>query len=250
MGFFDTLRELGDIAKDIVTLPFEIGKAAAELGQDIQEAVVQDVTHKIARTPEKPIRTSYTIRDEATALIQKSQDEYWAAMEKYALQWKRMISKSEKLLQSRTDTYAQIEHHVRSKRLAKLPSSSIPALDPPAVPSIDTVQFDFGTYTGMVSMRMEAAKEYLAKAKEYRLEVKAQIVEINQLKRLIMRVSAAQKEELEMLSAIRKACQRKSEAKLIQSADLLREIAALCLGEVSEQTNENYLILLKKLEKL
>lgn len=250
MGFFDNLWELGDIAKDIVMLPFEIGKAATELGQDIKEAVVQDVKHKVSGTPEKPIRTSYTIRDEAEALIKKSQDEYWGARDKFDLQWKRMTAKSEKLLKIRAETYALIGQAIHSRKLVKLPSGSAATLDPPELPSLDTLKFDFGTYTGSTSIRMEAAEEFMAQAKEFRVAVKSRIAEINQLKRIVMNAAHFQKEEIEMLSAIQKAYQRKSEVKLIESADLLRDIASLCLREVNEQTNASYEQLLKKLKRL
>ena len=45
MGWF---FDLADIVKDIVMLPFEIGKATVEFGADIAETVAQDVPHKVS----------------------------------------------------------------------------------------------------------------------------------------------------------------------------------------------------------
>lgn len=250
MGFFDTLWELGDIAKDIVSLPFEIGKAATELGQDIKEAVIQDVQHKIEGNPDKPIRTSYTVKEEAEKLISKSGDEYWEARDKFSTQWNCMTSNAEKLQIERNNTYKLIGQALHSKSLRDLPSSSVPYQQPASMPAIDSTKFDCGTFLGNTSMRMEAAEEYLSRAKEYRIHVKTQIADLNRLKRLVMQVSAFQKEELEMLSLIRKSYENQNENTLLESTELLRQLATLCLDEVGEQTNTNYERLLGELKTL
>lgn len=250
MDLFDTLWELGDIAKDIVTFPFEVGKAVTELGEDIKETIVQDVQHKIEGNPDKPIRTSYTVKEEAENLISKSGNEYWDARDEFSTQWNRMTATAEKLQTERYTTYKLIGQAIRSKRLTELPSSIVPSQQPASIPSIDSIKFDFGTYLGSTSMRMEAAEEYLSKAKEYRIRVKTKIAELNQLKRLVLNVSAFQNEELEMLSLIRKSYENQNESTLLKSTEILRELASLCLDEVCEQTNTNYEHLLEKLKTL
>ncbi len=99
-------------------------------------------------------------------------------------------------------------------------------------------------------MRIDAAEEYLARAKEYRVDTKAKIAEINQVKQLVIHLEHTQEEELEMLSMIREAYLKQSEDTLIESANLLRDIASLSAKEVCKQTDEQYERLLKALHGL
>ena len=86
-GVFDNLEILADIAKDIVSLPFQIGKEITELGNDIVETIGQDVQHKLEGTADKPLRTSYDIKREAEQTVERSQKEYWNAQDRLVRTW-------------------------------------------------------------------------------------------------------------------------------------------------------------------
>lgn len=250
MGFKDTFLDWADIAKDIIALPFKVAGATTELTQDIGEMIAQDVKNKISGEPDKEIRTSYDVKEKAEKTVQESSGQFFAALGEYNNQWESTLSQAEEVRSVRAEVYALLGQTIRSKKLEELPDTSASSVDPPALPSIDALKFNLGTFTGSATMRRNAAEEYLAQAEEYRVEVKAKITEINQMKQLVIRLKHAQGEELEMLSAIREAYSRQSEATLIQSADLLRAIASLCVEEVCEQTDAQYDQLLAKLRIL
>ena len=92
--------------------------------------------------------------------------------------------------------------------------------------------------------------DYLEEAKEYRVKVRSMINEISSLRKTVLGVSDAQKEELKMLSIIKSAYQSQGKKVLTKSAQLLREIAELCLQEVTSNTNARYNDLLRQLNAL
>lgn len=252
MGWLDAITDLADIAKDIVTLPVEIGKAAIETCNDIQEAVTQDIQNKLTGNPDKEIRTSYDIRGEADQIISKVQNEYVGAKNQLNSEWTKLVKKSNIVTGEREKVYSLVGQAIYSIQTDTLPPSSEIAGYYPSEPSIDTLSFDIGTYfgTGGTGMRMEAAEEYLEEAKEYRVEVKEAISKLNVLKRAAIAMCSAYDEELEMLELIRNSYTVRSEAVLIQSADIMHEIAASCLEEVNTHTYEKYSDLVKRLKEL
>lgn len=252
MGIFDTLGELLDIGKDIVMLPVEIGKATVELGNDIAEAVSQDIKNKVTGEPQREIRTSYDVRDEAEKLIQSGQSEYFQAKDRLDSAWNRMNTKSKALAEKRITVYKLIGQSVHSVHLPKLLTPDDSAIHYPTIPTIDSLQFDFGTYSGLAGtkMRMDAAEEYLQSAKEFRVEVKRAVGQINRLKKNIRAVSQAHEEEQKMLDLIQLSYAKRSESTLIQSTELLREISALLLDEVTSRTTEIYQDYLEQLKRL
>ena len=146
MGFFDTLVVLLDIGKDIVMLPAEIGKAAIECGNDITEVVAQDVKNKVSGESHKEIRTSYDIRDEAEKLIQSSQNEYIHAKDRLDSTWDSMIEESRILAQKRAAVYQLMGKAIHSAYLPNLPAPNERSIHYPTIPSLDSLQFDLGTY--------------------------------------------------------------------------------------------------------
>lgn len=252
MGWLDAITDLADIAKDIVTLPVEIGKAAIETCNDIQEAVTQDIQNKLTGNPDKEIRTSYDIRGEADQIISKVQNEYVGAKNQLNSEWTKLVKKSNIVTGEREKVYSLVGQAIYSIQTDTLPPSSEIAGYYPSEPSIDTLSFDIGTYfgTGGTGMRMEAAEEYLEEAKEYRVEVKEAISKLNVLKRAAIAMCSAYDEELEMLELIRNSYTVRSEAVLIQSADIMHEIAGSCLEEVNTHTYEKYSDLVKRLKEL
>lgn len=252
MGFFDTLGELLDIGKDIVMLPAEIGKAATECGNDITEAVVQDVKNKVSGESHKEIRTSYDIRDEAEKLIQSGQDEYIHAKDRLDSTWDNMIEESRILAQKWATVYQLIGKAIHSVYIPNLPAPNERSIHYPTIPSLDSLQFDLGTYAGLmgVGMRMDVAEEYLQSAKEFRVEVKRTVSQINRLQKSVRAISQAHTEEKKMLDVIQRTYVKRAESTLIQSAGILREISDLLIDEVTSHTSQKYQSYLEQLQKL
>lgn len=252
MGLFDIFEELVDIGRDIVQLPGEIAKAAVECGNDITEVVAQNVTNTIKGESYKESRTSYDIREEAEKIVRESNNHYQDAKNHLSSAWKMMLRESKEVSEKRSEVYALIGAKVSSTTLKHLPPYSESSVQALTIPYLDSSQFDMGTNLGLLgtSMRMEAAEEYLESAKDFRVETKEKISEINQLKRCVLSVTNAHKEELEMLSIIRRTYMNQPEATLIQSADWLFQISELCLESVTSQTNQKYNTFLDKLKVL
>ena len=252
MGFFDTLGELLDIGKDIVMLPAEIGKAATECGSDIAEAVTQDVKNKVSGESYKEIRTSYDVRDEAEKIIKSGQNEYIRAKERLDSAWEGMISESKTRSQRRTDVYKRMGKAIHSVYIPKLPAPNESSIHYPTIPTLDSLRFDLGTYAGLVGagVRMDVAEEYLQSAKEFRVEVKRTVSQINQLKKSVQAISQAHEEEHQMLVLIQRTYVKRAESTLIQSAEILREISILLLDEVTLQTTKKYQDYLEQLKRL
>lgn len=82
MGLFDILADFADIGKDIIMLPVEIGKAAVECATDINETIAQDVKNKVNGSPDKTIRTSFDIRNEADQIINSVNESFYKAKDR------------------------------------------------------------------------------------------------------------------------------------------------------------------------
>lgn len=252
MSFFDIVDGLLDIGKDIAMLPVEIGKAATELGNDLTEMVVQDTKNKISGESQKEIRTSYDIRDEAEKIIQTSKDKYIRTKNSLDSVWDDINTESMALSKNRDAVYKLMGQAIQSICLPKLFSPSASSIHYPTIPTLDSLQFDLGTYLGVVgtSMRMDAAEEYLQSAKEFRTKVSFTISQINCLKKDMLAISQAHKEEQKMLELIQSTYAKQSESILIQSSGILREISSLLLDEVTSQTAKKYQNYLEQLKTL
>lgn len=242
MGFFDAIGDLLDIGKEIVMLPAEIGKATLELGSDIAEAVTQDVKNKVTGEPQKEIRTSYDVRDQAEKLIQSSQSEYTRAKDKLDSAWNSMNTQSRALAEKRSTVYKLMGQVLHSICLPKLLTPNDAPIHYPVIPTLDSLQFDLGTHFGLagINMRMDAAEEYLQRAEEFRVEVKYMVSQINCVKKSILAISQAHEEEEKMLDVIHRTYTKQAESTLIQSTEILREISSLLLEEVTSQTASKY----------
>lgn len=248
MGLF---FDLADIAKDIVMLPFEIGKAIVEGGADIAEATTQGIKNAASGEPEKEIRTSYDVKEDADKRIEESNRKYYGAKNDLGSAWYDMRQREEKVVEKRTEVYQLLGKKIHSKKLPALPDYMGSPQSCPNAPAIDSLGFDFGTALGLAGtkMRMEAAEEYLEKAKDYQVEIKGCVEVIRQMKRTISDVESAQKEELKLLDIIQKTYERQTEASLLQCADALRELAQLGIREVTDETARKYAAVLKKLNE-
>lgn len=250
MGFFDLLGDLADIGKDIVALPFKIAGAAIETATDINEMIVQDVKNKVSGTPDKPIRTSYDIRNEADKIVESAKNKFYDAKSKLTSSWHKTSRKAEQVARKRQEVYQLLGQAV-STTLVKLPEQPIELIYPSGTPYIDS-SFNIGTFFGLLGTdtRMVAAEEYLQRAKEYRADVNSLINEVEALRQTVLRVSNAQKEEMEILDVIQSVYRMKNKDVLTESAELLHEIAMLCVQEMSANTDVKYNDLLKHLKSL
>lgn len=250
MGLWDALTDLADIAKDIVLLPAEIAKAAGECVTDIGEAVAQDVQNKVSGTPDKEIRTSFDIRDEAEKIVTSANRDFNDAKDGLTTSWRSVSQKALRVADKREEVYRLLGKTI-SASLVKLPEQPIGLVHPSNAPYVDSA-FDVGTFFGLLGtgVRMEAAEEYLQQAKEYRAKVGGLINQVESLRRTVLNVSYAQEEEMEILNTIQTAYQGKNRNVLTQSASLLRDIAIVCVQEVSSNTNAKYNELLEKLKLL
>lgn len=87
---------------------------------------------------------------------------------------------------------------------------------------------------------MEATGEYLQRIEENQVDVKALICRIESLERTVCNVSDVQEKETAILNTIQSAYQARSRDVLTQSADLLYEIAVLCVQKMSANTGSKY----------
>ncbi len=244
------IGELFDIVGDVVALPFKIAGAVVEFGNDVGELVAQDVKNKIEGNPEEPIRTSYDVRDEADKIIDTARKDFSSARCDLDSAWYETSKNAGKVADRRQEVYALLGK-ATSSALTELPDKQLRLLYPSSAPSVD-VDFHIGTFAGALgtNMRMEAAEEYLLEANEYRVETMRLIADVNALRRTVLNVSDAQKEEMAMLDMIQSAYQAKSRSVLTESAGLLREIAELCVQEVCSNTDSKYQDLLRRLKQL
>ena len=250
MWFFDLLGDLADIGKDIVTLPFKIAGAAIETATDINEVITQDVKNKVSGTPDKPIRTSFDIRDEADKIVNSANNKFYDAKNNLTSSWYKTSLEAGQVAKKRQEVY-QLLGQVVSTILSRLPEQPIELIYPSSTPYIDS-SFNIGTFFGLLGTdtRMEAAEEYLQQAKEYRADVNSLINEVESLRKTVLRISYALKEELKILDVIQSAYQMKSRDILTESAELLHEIAVLCVQEMSANTDAKYNDLLEHLKSL
>ena len=112
MGWF---FDLADIAKDIVMLPFEIGKAIVEGGADIAEATAQGIKNAASGEPEKDIRTSYDVKEDADKRIEESNRKYYGAKNDLDSAWGDMHRREERVVEKRTKVYQLLGEKIHSK---------------------------------------------------------------------------------------------------------------------------------------
>lgn len=248
MGF---LGDLADIAATIASVPFGVAKIIVEGGADIAETVAQDVQHKVSGESYKEIRTSYDVKEDANKRIEESNRKYYGAKNDLDSAWGDMHRREERVVEKRTKVYQLLGENIHSKKLPALPDYMGSPQSCPNAPAIDSLGFDFGTALGLAGtkMRMEAAEEYLEKAKDYQVEINGCVEVIRQMKRTISDVESAQKEELKLLDIIQKTYEKQTEASLLQCADTLRELAQLGIREVTDETARKYAAVLKKLNE-
>lgn len=244
------IGELFDIAGDIVSLPFKIAGAAIECANDIGEAVEQDIRNKISGMPDEPTRTSYDVRNEADKIVDSARNDFCEARSELDTVWYNTSQEAIKVAEMRRNVY-DLLGRATSTSLVELPSQQLRLLYPSNAPYVD-VDFNIGTFVGAwgTNMRMEAAEDYLLKANEYRCEVGNLVNKVNSLRRTVLNISDAQEEELAMLGAIKNAYKVKTKNVLTESADLLRQIAELCVQEVGANTDSKYKELLYQLKRL
>ena len=122
----------------------------------------------------------------------------------------------------------------------------------PSVPSIDSLSFDFGTVIGLAGtdIRMDAAKEYLARARDYRDDIKLRIANVKSVIISVDAVRDALTEESLLLENIKTAYQKASEDKLLKTTDILHQIAEICMKEVNDYTATQYKTLIDRLNAL
>lgn len=248
MGF---LGDLADIAATIASVPFGVAKIIVEGGADIAETVAQDVQHKVSGESYKEIRTSYDVKEDANKRIEESNRKYYGAKNDLDSAWGDMHRREERVVEKRTEVYQLLGKNIHSKKLPALPDYMGSPQSCPNTPAIDSLGFDFGTALGLAgtNMRMEAAEEYLEKAKDYQVAMKGCLEQVRQMKRTIRAVEGAQKEELKLLDIIQETYERQTEASLLQCADALRELAQLGIREVTDETARKYAAVLKKLNE-
>ena len=116
MGWF---FDLADIAKDIVMLPFEIGKAIVEGGADIAEATAQGIKNAASGEPEKEIRTSYDVKEDADKRIEESNLKYYGAKNDLDSAWGDMHRREERVVEKRTKVYQLLGEKIHSKKTAR-----------------------------------------------------------------------------------------------------------------------------------
>ncbi len=248
MGLFS---DLVDIVATIASVPFGVAKIIVEGGADIAETAVQGIKNTASGEPEKEIRTSYDVKEDADKRIEESNRKYYGAKNDLDSAWYEMRQREEDVVKKRTGVYQLLGEKIHSKKLPALPDYMGSPQSCPNAPAIDSLGFDFGTALGLAgtNMRMEAAEEYLEKAKDYQVEIKGCVEVIRQMKRTISDVESAQKEELKLLDIIQKTYEKQTEASLLQCADALRELAQLGIREVTDETARKYAAVLKKLNE-
>lgn len=248
MGLFS---DLVDIAATIVSVPFGVAKIIVEGGADIAETAAQGIKNAASGEPEKEIRTSYDVKEDADKRIEESNRKYYGAKNDLDSAWGDMHRREKRVVEKRTKVYQLLGEKIHSKKLPALPDYMGSPQSCPNAPAIDSMSFDFGTALGLAgtNMRMEAAEEYLEKAKDYQVAIKGCIEDIRQMKRTIRAVESAQKEELKLLDIIQKTYEKQTEASLLQCADALRELAKLGIREVTDETARKYSAVLKKLNE-
>lgn len=246
MGWFS---DLVDIAATIASVPFGVAKIIIEGGADIAETAAQGIKNAASGEPEKEIRTSYDVKEDADKRIEESNRKYYGAKNDLDSAWYEMRQREEKVVKKRTEVYQLLGENIHSKKLPALPDYMGSPQSCPNAPAIDSLGFDFGTALGLAGtkMRMEAAEEYLEKAKDYQVAMKGCLEQVRQMKRTIRAVEGAQKEELKLLDIIQETYERQTEASLLQCADALRELAQLGIREVTDETARKYAAVLKKL---
>lgn len=248
MGLFS---DLVDIAATIASVPFGVAKIIVEGGADIAETAAQGIKNAASGEPEKEIRTSYDVKEDADKRIEESNRKYYGAKNDLDSAWGDMHRREKRVVEKRTKVYQLLGEKIHSKKLPALPDYMGSPQSCPNAPAIDSMSFDFGTALGLAgtNMRMEAAEEYLEKAKDYQVAIKGCIEDIRQMKRTIRAVESAQKEELKLLDIIQKTYEKQTEASLLQCADALRELAKLGIREVTDETARKYAAVLKKLSE-
>lgn len=247
MGFSD----LVDIVATIASVPFGVAKIIVEGGADIAETAAQGVKNAASGEPEKEIRTSYDVKEDADKRVKESSQTYYKAKNDLDSDWYNMRQREELVGKKRTEIYQLLGTKIHFKKLPALPDYMGSLQSCPSTPAIDSLNFDFGTTLGLAgtNMRMEAAEEYLEKAKDYQVAIKGCIEDIRQMKRTVNSVEHAQEEELKLLDIIQKTYEKQTEASLIQCADALRELAQLGIREVTDETARKYTAVLKKLNE-
>ena len=250
MGF-GLFSDIFDIVKDIVTLPLKVADATIELGSDIKEVVVRDIQNKIEGNPDKEIRTSYDIRNDAQKIISTSNVQYNNAVSQLDDAWRKMNNDASALAQKRRDVYAMIGRAIYTEPVETLPSLSDRVFSTPSIPSLDSFKFHLSTYLGVgMSMREEMAESYYTDAQKYKIEIQGCVNNLNVLKRAAMDVTNAQEEELAMLQTIEKTYMRQPQNTLIACAEILHSITILCMEEVGEHTKTKYQNLICNLREL
>ena len=76
MGLFS---DLVDIAATIASVPFGVAKIIVEGGADIAETAAQGIKNAASGEPEKEIRTSYDVKEDADKRIEESNRKYYGA---------------------------------------------------------------------------------------------------------------------------------------------------------------------------
>ncbi len=245
MGIFDGLADLADIAFDIVKMPFQIAGVIVDGVNDIAEYAVQTAVSGESET-------SYDVRDRAAEMVEGSRSRFFDEADRLCSRCSALKEEEEKTGELRKDVYELLGKHIGGPALPALPDFLRTWENLPSVPSFDTFSFNFGTLLGLAGTecRMEAAREYLARAIEFRDDVDLQIEEMRSAALNVDAVEMALKEEAELLGGIREACRSAPKENLENTASILQKTAQLGVEAVTEHTAEQYGTLLQKLHAM
>ncbi len=171
MGFWDSLEELADLAFNIATAPIQLAEIIWDSGNDIAEATVQGIKNTLNGEGDEDIRTSYDVKEEAEKRISTINGKHYDAVNDFDKLWKNMTAHMNYVNKRRERVYWMLGMALHNTSLVPLPTASSLLVQRPSPPSIDSFSFGLGSFLGSTSLRMEAAKEYELKSKEYEAKV-------------------------------------------------------------------------------
>lgn len=178
--FFEAIEGLVDITKDFVIDMVDLSKSTGESFRHLDD---------------ENYKTSYEIRDEAKKVIQKADSKWYKKTECL----ERKLAIVEKTIAENRKEEANLFFAVRGKKAEEV-ISDLREMEAPSFRAKE--DFEFASILGFLGdkMRMDAAREYLEDAKQYRTVINGKIAQLERIEADLDVLLQKRKEEKEALS--------------------------------------------------
>lgn len=245
---------------DLLELVVGIGEAVVELQQNVADITV--TTASMIVTGDTELKPAYEIREEADALIEKSNSRY---KREYELTEKKMLgleAMQKNLYRKKRALAKEINYKIQAP--IALPTNMAPLkLGEPCenkvteilpalfkLPLYKVSPFAAGVEIIGAMQRKEDAQSYKSKAKDYKVQIDGEIAKLKRLNMYIQKILGIFKEEEEILGIIKQSLHINRPLYYKKIAEELEILLIDSVLDINGQENQRYEKAVKELQEM